>query len=156
VDWQRRLRPDVEPRQHRHHDLNLAADATYDPKTKNIWKFKGLYLRGDTNGELAVDRLLFEVRNERDLSERVYLFGQLQFLKDHFKNIDYLWSPNGGIGYRLIVTPTTTLSADAGFGVKWEKNTGMDVRTDAVFTSSDMFEQKLSATASITQGFNPL
>jgi putative salt-induced outer membrane protein len=137
-------------------NLNLSFEATDDPKTRTVWKFKGLYLRGDNNGELAVDRLLLEARNQRALTERVYAFGQLQFLEDQFKEIDYLVAPSAGVGYKLIMLPMTTLSVDGGLGVKWEKNPGLDTRTSAVFTSSDKFEHKLSTTASITQAFNAL
>jgi putative salt-induced outer membrane protein len=137
-------------------NLNVSFDATDDPKTGSVWKFKGLYLRGDNNGELAVDRLLLEGRNERSLTERVYAFGQLQFLEDQFKDIDYLLAPSAGVGYKLIVLPMTTLSADGGLGVKWERNPGFDTRTSLVVTASDKFEHKLSTAASITQAFNVL
>jgi putative salt-induced outer membrane protein len=137
-------------------NLNLSFEATDDPKTGSVWKFKGLYLRGDNNGEIAVDRLLLEGRNERTLTERVYAFGQLQFLEDQFKDIDYLFAPSVGIGYKLLTLPMTTLSADGGVGIKWEKNPGLDRRTTGVFTGSDKFEHKLSTTASITQAFNAL
>jgi len=137
-------------------NLNAAFEATHDPKTNTVLKFKGLYLRGKTNGELAVDRLLLESRYERSISKRVYTFAQLQFLEDQFKAIDYLWAPSGGIGYRLVATDTTTFNVDGGLGAKWEKNPGFDVRTDLVVTSSDKFEYKLSKDSSITQGFSAL
>src|SRR5437879_2812451 len=63
-------------------NLNASFEATHDPKTHSVWKFKGLYLRGTNNGTLALDRLQLEGRNERTLSTRVYAFGQLQFLED--------------------------------------------------------------------------
>jgi len=137
-------------------NLNAAFEATHDPKTASVWKFKGLYLRGSTNGELAVDRLLLEARYERTLSKRVYGFAQLQFLEDQFKSIDYLWAPSGGIGYKLVATDKTTLNTDAGLGAKWEKNPNADVRTDLVVTAADKFEHKLAKDSSITQGFSAL
>jgi putative salt-induced outer membrane protein YdiY len=137
-------------------NLNASFEATHDPKTVSVWKFKGLYLRGTTNDTLAVDRLFLEGRNERKLSERAFLFGQLQFLQDEFKQIDYMVAPGVGAGYKVIVTPTTTFNVDAGFGVKLEKNPGFERRTDAVVTASDKFEYKLSPTASITQSFGAL
>lgn len=137
-------------------NLNLSFEGTDDPKTGSVWKFKGLYLRGDNNGVLAVDRLLLEGRNERTLTTRVYAFGQLQFLEDQFKDIDYLFAPSAGIGYKLVAVPMTTLSVDGGVGIKWEKNPGLDRRTSPVFTGSDKFEHKLSATASITQAISAL
>ncbi len=137
-------------------NLNLTFEATDDPKTRSVWKFKGLYLHGDNNGQLSVDRLLLEGRNERTLTTRVYAFGQVQFLEDQFKDIDSLIAPSAGIGYKLIMAAMTTLSVDGGLGVKWEKNPGFDTRTSAVVTASDKLEHKLSTTASLTESFNAL
>lgn len=137
-------------------NLNVSGEATYDPKSISVWKFKTLYLRGKNNGELAVDRFLAEVRDELNLAKRVYAFGQLQFLEDQFKQIDYLVAPSGGIGYRLVATPATTFNVDGGFGVKFEKNPGIERRTDPVFSAGDKFEHKLSTTSTITQGFAAL
>jgi putative salt-induced outer membrane protein YdiY len=137
-------------------NLNLSFEATRDPKTHSVWKFKALYLRGDTNGTPSVDRFLFDGRNERDLSTRVYAFGALQFLEDQFKQIDYLWAPGAGLGYKLVARPMTTFNVDGGLGVKVEKNTGLDRHTDAVVTLSDKFEHKLSKSSAITQAFGAL
>jgi putative salt-induced outer membrane protein len=148
-------------------NLNISLDATHDPKTSSIWKFKGLYLRGETNGALAVDRLHLEARYERALTTRVYAFGNIQFLEDQFKDIDYLVAPAAGVGYKLVATPATTFNVDAGFGVKVEKNSSLEQsgdmavevsrrRTDAVVTASNKFEHKLSPTATLTQGFGAL
>src|SRR5207244_1708809 len=78
-------------------NLNVSFEATHDPKTASVWRFKGLYLRGENNGTLAVDRLDLLGRNERNLTDRVYAFGQVQFLEDQFKNIDYLFAPSVGV-----------------------------------------------------------
>ena len=137
-------------------NVSVSADATRDPKTDNVWKFKGLYMRGETNDELAVNRLLLDARYERTLSRRVYAFGQAQYLEDEFKDIDYMVAPSGGIGYKLIATPATTFNVDGGLGAKVEKNFDVDRRTDFVVAFSDRFEHKLSATATVTQGFNAL
>ena len=134
-------------------NINLSFDATRDPKQKDVWKVEALYLRGDTNGELSANRVFAQVRYERNLSPRLFAFGQLPYLRDHFKSIDYYIAPNAGIGYKVVATPQTTLAADAGLGVKWEKNPGFDVKTSAVVTSGDRFEFKLSPTSTITQSF---
>ena len=81
----------------------------------------------------------------------VFVFGQLQFLRDRFKDIEYLWAPTGGIGYRLIDTPRVKLSTDAGVGVAIEKNTGLDVDTSGALTAGDKLEVKLSPMATVTQ-----
>ena len=137
-------------------NFNAAFEATRDPKTDSVWKFKGLYLRGETDGDLTVDRLLLDGRNERTFGTRVYIFGQTQYLQDEFKEIDWLFAPSGGVGYKLIVTPRASLNADVGLGVKFEKNPGFDSRTDAVVTSGEKFEFKLSPTATISQSFGSL
>jgi putative salt-induced outer membrane protein len=137
-------------------NLNVSGEATRDPKTDSVWKFKGLYLRGENNDVLAVDRLLLEGRNERTLTERVYAFGQLQFLQDEFKDIDYLFAATGGVGYKLIATALTTFNVDGGLGVKREKNSAVDRRNDVVVAVTDKFEHKLSTTATLSQGFNAL
>jgi putative salt-induced outer membrane protein YdiY len=137
-------------------NLNASFEATHDPKTASVWKFKGLYLRGENNGALAVDRLHLEGRNERNLGTRAYAFGNLQFLEDQFKQIDYLVAPGAGLGYKVVATPATTFNVDGGLGVKLEKNPGLDRRTDPVVTASDKFEHKLSTTAALTQSFGAL
>jgi putative salt-induced outer membrane protein len=137
-------------------NVNLSFEATRDPKTHSVWKFKALYLRGQNGASATVDRFLADARNERDLSRRVYAFGALQFLEDRFKQIDYLWAPAGGVGYRIVAAPMTTLNVDGGLGAKIEKDTRVDRRTDPVVTLSDKFEHKLSKTSSITQGYGAL
>jgi putative salt-induced outer membrane protein YdiY len=137
-------------------NLNATFEAAQNPTLKSVWKFKGLYLRGETDGALTVDRLLLEGRNERTFTTRAYGFGQVQFLEDQFKQIDYLIAPSAGLGYKLVVTPRTSLNADAGVGFKFEKNPGFERRDDLVITASDKFEHKLSGTASVMQSFGAL
>jgi putative salt-induced outer membrane protein len=137
-------------------NFNMSGEATRDPKTGKVWKFKGLYLRGETDGKLSVDRLLLEGRYEFTFAKRAYAFAQAQFLEDEFKQIDYLFAPSAGVGYRLIATPKTTFNVDGGLGAKFEKNPGFDQRHDLVVTSSDKFEYKLSPGATVTQGFSAL
>jgi putative salt-induced outer membrane protein YdiY len=137
-------------------NLNVSFEATHDPKTTSVWKFKGLYLRGENNGTLAVDQLNLEARNERSIGKRVYAFANLQFLKDEFKEIDYLVAPSAGVGYKLIATAATTFNVDGGLGVKVEKNPDVDRRTDMVVTSSEKLEHKLSKTSTVTQSFGAL
>jgi putative salt-induced outer membrane protein len=137
-------------------NVNLSFEATRDPKTGSVWKFKALYLRGQTGGDATVDRFLADARNERDLTARVYAFGAVQFLEDKFKEIDYLWAPAGGVGYKLVATPMTTLNVDGGLGAKIEKDTGLERQTTTVVTLSDKFEHKLSKTSAITQGYTAL
>lgn len=133
-------------------NVNASFDVAHNLKTDDVWKFHGLYLRGNDNGTLAVDRLDLEGRNERTLTDRTYGFGQLQFVRDKFKAIDYLWAPSAGVGYKVIDTPATTFNVDGGLGLQVEQYTGFPRHTDAVVTASDKLNYKLSPTATVTQG----
>jgi putative salt-induced outer membrane protein len=128
-------------------NFNLSFDVTRDPKTRNIMKWTGLYLRGEQESELVADRLSLGFRDEYKLSSRAYVFGQIDYLRDTFKLIDYLVAPTGGLGYRLVETPSTTFSADGGIGAVWEKNPGIDVSTDAAVTAGEKLEHKITATS---------
>jgi hypothetical protein len=72
-------------------NLNVTFDATHDAKTKDLWRFQGLYLRGETQGEVSVDRLFLQGRYERTITTRAFVFGETQYLRDEFKEIDTWW-----------------------------------------------------------------
>ena len=65
-----------------------------------------------------------QFRDQYRLTPRSYVFGQNQYLKDQFKEIDYLVAPTGGLGYKLFDTAATKLDVDGSVGMVWEKNPG--------------------------------
>ncbi len=136
--------------------LNLGYELSYDPKTRNIIKSDGLYLRGKTEGDLTTDRLGLNGRDEFTLRDRAFAFGQLQYLADQFKNIDYLVAPSAGLGYRLADTARTKLSVDAGLGGVWEKRLRGDVQQSGAVTVSEKFTHQLSTSAALSQSFAAL
>ena len=133
-------------------NFNLSFDVKRDPKTKTVFKAEGLYILATENGEENVDRGLFNTRLERMISERTYVFGQFSYVRDRFKEIDYLMAPTAGLGYKLIANDQTTLDVDSSVGVMFEKNTGFDVETDGAVTASEKFTHKISGSATFTQG----
>jgi putative salt-induced outer membrane protein YdiY len=50
---------------------------------------------------------------------RVWSFS---YVRDRFKEIDYLMAPTAGLGYKLIANDQTTLDIDSSAGVVFEKN----------------------------------
>lgn len=136
--------------------VNVAYDVIYDSLAKNIVKSDALFLRGKNQGELAADRLNLNVRDQYQISGRAYVFGQNQYLRDRFKQIDYLLAPTAGLGYKLIDTPESKLDVDAGLGGVWEKNTGLDVDSSGAVTFGEKLQQKLTGTTTFTQGFSGL
>ena len=99
---------------------------------------------------------LLNGRDEYHLTDRAYVFGQVQYLRDQFKDIDYLVAPTAGLGYKLIKMPNTELAVDGGAGVTWEKDTGLDLDTSGAVMFDDKFTQKLSPNATLTQTFSAL
>src|SRR5689334_23797926 len=56
--------------------LNVAVDLSSRPKARNIFKAEGLYLRGDKDGELNVDRLSVKLRDEYTRAPHMFVYGQ--------------------------------------------------------------------------------
>jgi putative salt-induced outer membrane protein YdiY len=137
-------------------NINLAYEIIRDPKTRNLFRSEALYLRGESEDELTVERTAFAVRDEYKLTQRLFVFGQFAYLRDEFKAIDYLIAPTVGLGYKLYETKSTVLSVDSGVGVVWEKNPGREVDASGAWTLGEKLSQKISETATITQSVNAL
>lgn len=135
--------------------INLAFDVQSDKTQRNVVKAEGLNIRSSRDGEAIVDRASLSLRDEFTLNGRTYLFGQLQYLSDAFKSIDYLLSPTAGVGYKVIATEVTTFNVDAAVGGVFEKNPGLERRSDGAFTLSQKASHKLG-TAIATQSLNAL
>jgi len=137
-------------------NLNLAFEAVRDPKTKNVVKFGAVYLWSEQDGESSANRLAMNGRDEYKLSPRAFVFGQIQYLRDPFKEIEYLVAPTAGLGFKVADSATTKFSVDGGVGISWEKNTDRDLDASGAVTLGEQFSQKLSPTAEITQGISAL
>ena len=136
--------------------VNASYEVVYDPPAQYLIRSDGLMIRGKNEGALSADRLGLNVRSELRLSERAYVFGQNQFLRDRFKSIDYLLAPVAGLGYSVVETPKTTMAIDLGLGGVWEKNTGIDTAASGALTIGESLAQTLTATTSLTQSFSGL
>lgn len=137
-------------------NFNVAFDATRDPRTRNVMRWTGLYLRGEQNDALVANRLSLAFRDQYALSARAYTFGQIDYLRDTFKLIDYLVAPTGGVGYKLVDTAVTKFSADGGVGAVWEKNPDLDVRTSAALIAGERLEHALTTTSTIKHAITAL
>lgn len=131
--------------------FNVSFEVLAHPTSTDTAKFDGLFLRGTKDGELIVSRTTLNARDEHKLGERTFVFGQLGFLKDAFKEIDYLFAPVGGIGYQIVKTDQVTFSVDAGAGGIWEKNTDAEsVDFSGAVTAGESASWKVTDTTSVT------
>jgi putative salt-induced outer membrane protein YdiY len=130
-------------------NYNVAFDVTRDPKTRNVQKGRGLFLRGEQDDELTANQLALAFRNQFALTPRAYVYGQVEYLRDTFKLIDYLVAPTAGIGIKVVDTQPTKFSVDGGLGAVWEKNPDLDVDTSLALTAGEKLEHQLTATTSL-------
>jgi putative salt-induced outer membrane protein YdiY len=137
-------------------NINLSFDLKRDPKTRTVFKADGLYILATEDGDENVDRALVNGRVEYLLTGRTYTFGQVAYVRDRFKDIDYLIAPTAGLGYKLLAGDRTTLDVDGSVGLVFEKNTGFDLETDGALSAGEKFAHKLSSTATLTQGVSAL
>lgn len=137
-------------------NLNFALGLVRDPKTRNVIKANALYLRGDQNDVRTVDRTSANIRDEYTLSGRTFLFGQLDYFRDRFKDITYLLAPTGGLGYKIINNDQTLLLIDGGAGGFWEKNPGLPVKSSGSVIAGQRFSSKVSPTVTLTESLGSI
>jgi putative salt-induced outer membrane protein len=136
--------------------FNLSGELTRDSGTRNVTSGTASYLRGTQNDTLNVDRTGVNLRDEYTLSGRTFLFGQMDYVRDQFKGIIFLWAPTGGIGHRLIDSDTTRLIVNFGAGGILEKNPGLKAHKSGSITAGQRFRQDLSSSATLTQSIATL
>ena len=137
-------------------NFNLAVDVTRDPKTRNVQKFRGLFLRGEQEDVVTANQLALSFRNQYAMTPSTYLYGQVEYLRDTFKLIDYLVAPTAGIGIKLVDTQPTKFSVDGGIGAVWEKNPDVDVDTSLALTAGEKLEHQLTTTTTLRHGARAL
>ena len=131
--------------------VNATDDSIYDPKTGNVMKWNLLYLRGKQNHVLTVNRLSATFRDEDSLTTRLYVFGQVDTLHDTFKQINYLIAPAAGLGYKVLNSMRTQLTADVGAGAVIEQDEGVVARGSVAITASEKLVHQLTETTTVKQ-----
>ncbi len=130
-------------------NYNVSWDFVHDPRSRNVVKGSGLYLRGKQNDELTVNRTSVAFRDEFTIENRLFAFAQLDYIRDTFKRIEYLIAPTGGIGYRVVETPRTRFAVDGSIGSVWEKNPDQLVHPSAAINLSEVLEHQLTGTTTL-------
>jgi putative salt-induced outer membrane protein YdiY len=130
-------------------NYNLAFDLTRDPKTRTVQKMKGLFIRSEQEEALTANHLALAFRHQYALTPRAYVFGQIDYLRDTFKLIDYLVAPTVGVGFKVVDTASTKFSVDGGVGAVWEKNPDVDADASVAITAGEKLEHQLTATTTL-------
>jgi len=87
------------------------------------------------------------------VARQPFWYGAIGCLRDPFREISYLLNPQGGIGYKPLVTDRTELTFSGGSGAVWEKNSGVAVHASGTLNAGESFVYKLSATSKVIRGF---
>lgn len=132
-------------------NINVSASTTWDPKTNRLFKAEALYLLGETDGEKQVDKSTALARYEHLFQERAFWFGEVQYLRDPFKAINYLVSPLVGAGYHVIRTDTRKLTLDGAVGGVVEDNDLLGRDTSGALKAGESFEWSISPVSKVTQ-----
>ena len=96
---------------------NAAIDMTrYDGSWKHAFHLDGLY--GQSAGVTAAERWNALWQSNYDINANLFSFGELRYAHDMFSGFQYQASGSAGVGYKLINTEATKLSAQVGVGYR--------------------------------------
>lgn len=132
-------------------NINLTLELAQKINATNLAKYDAFYLRGDKDGELTVDRTTLGARDEYTISPLTYAFGDVHFLRDHFKEIDYLVTPTVGAGHHLIKDAALDVAVEGGVGFVVEKDAGLSRETSGALSAKQLLTWKFSPTATFDE-----
>jgi putative salt-induced outer membrane protein YdiY len=130
--------------------VNVTAGLQWDPKTGNVLKASGLYLHGEKDDEDILSQTTLGARDEYHFGPRAFVFGDLSYLHDQFKQISYLIAPLAGVGYQLAKTPALVFAVDAGAGGAFEKDEGLESTSNGALHAGETLTWKISPTATLS------
>lgn len=136
--------------------LNVGYELTFDRKLRNSIRSEGLLLRGDTDGELTADRLGVKGRHEFRLPDGGFVFEQLQYVRDKFKDTEYLVAPTSGLGLRLVDTEFTRATLDIGIGGVWERRFSTGLQKSGALTYTQKLTRQLPRSATLIESLSAL
>ena len=137
-------------------NYNFSLSSKYDPKTRFLFKAEALYLRGSSDGETQVDKASAAARGEYTLSDRTFTFGEVSYVRDPFKDINFLVAPVAGVGYRIIKSDVRNLTVDGAVGAQIEDERGFGRSSSGAIKAGEDFDWTLSPSSKFTQKFTAL
>ncbi|HHL40469.1 MAG TPA: DUF481 domain-containing protein [Deltaproteobacteria bacterium] len=103
--------------------LLLKNGLTYRPSATVTGKWKVAVLEGESSGVRTAQRYSSELRVDKEYTDRLYTFGNGQWLKDKFMGLDSRYILGGGGGYTIVSTHSHKLLAEAGLSYTWDDYT---------------------------------
>ena len=115
-------------------------------KDLNFLEKKGLLFR--THGGASKQSLY---AFERNITEKDFLFGRLDWRKDRFAGVPEQFSQTVGYGRRILTGPVHTLNGELGAGARQSENSDGVSSNDVIFRGSFDYKWQFSETADFTQ-----
>lgn len=132
-------------------NFNFLFGLAWDPKAADLFKADGLWIRGEKDGDLQVERKSAGLRYEHRLLENLSAFADVRFNADRFKEVEGFWNGAVGVAWIPVKNDTVTFSVDAGFGGYSEQLTGLDRTSGGAWRGGQAFAWKISPGASLTE-----
>ncbi len=132
--------------------LGLNGEVFYRPAP---WTFqaKAAFVRLESDDEVTAQSLALLFRGARDLTPRLALYAEYDFLHDTFAGIDGRNSVTGGLAFRVINSERQKFILSAGVGVTHEARTVGDDLTEGTLTQGALYSVKLSKTSEFSNEF---
>lgn len=90
-------------------------------------------------------------KTERNLSEKSFLFGRLNWRKDRFSGYDTQFSQTLGYGYRVIETDRHQFNVEAGAGARQSELVDGTTESEIIFRGGAYYKWLFSETAEFRQ-----
>jgi putative salt-induced outer membrane protein len=137
----------------------------YDGAWKNEFSMEGLY--GESSGITSAERWETRAQSSYTFSGNVYAFGGLRYEHDLFDGFEYQASVSAGLGYKILDSDSTKLSAQAGVGYRSLRpetiikdptgvvisRTPLDVENDPILTAGVDFLHAFNKSTALTNKF---
>ena len=134
--------------------FNLSAKAARTTSRDKISAYAlSLFSRNSTTGTALTTASLVEggTRYDFNISDKWFAFGQLDLLHDRFQELYLRLTPAGGVGYRAIRTPNTTLDLTAGGALNKEFFTTGLSRTSGEALLGEAYSHKFGKITTLTE-----
>jgi len=129
--WSRSLGLALSMAQGNSDTLDITADglAKYE---RDPWllSLKAVFAYGEKDGSRSTEALHVTLHAERKLSQRVYVFGNVDYSRDEPAGLVYRWTPVGGLGVVLVKSSSLQVKGEVGGGYTIEKRLGQGETAD--------------------------
>ncbi len=102
------------------YDFSFAGEAAYDREPWLV-RLRWLFAYGEDTGSVSTDSYNSDLRVERNMGTKWYLFASVDYNSDKLASLQYRWIGNVGAGLWVFRYKGTHLKAEAGIGSTIEK-----------------------------------